>query len=89
MILSITTKDELLFNSYKKKVQNSIDTKNISKNILEYQYELAKCYMNGIGVKINHTDALYYFKISAEQGHRKSQYYLATYYEDGAYIKKI
>jgi TPR repeat protein len=82
------TKDELLFNSYKKKVQLALNNKNISENINDYQYELAYCYMNGIGVTINHIEALYYFKISAEKGHMKSQYYLATYYEDGIYIEK-
>jgi TPR repeat protein len=78
------TKDELLFNSYKKKVQKGGNDKNIS----IYQYELANCYMNGIGVNINHEEAIHYFKISAERGHTNSQYYLSYYYDEGKYIEK-
>ena len=78
------TKDELLFNSYKKKVQKGGN----DKDMCEYQYELAYCYMNGIGVKVNHKEALYYLKISAERGHSKAQYYISNYYEEGNYIEK-
>ena len=77
-------KDEMLFNNYKKKVQKGGNYK----NIVEIQYELANCYMNGIGVQINHKEALYYLKLSAEKGHMKSQYYLSNYYEEGKYIEK-
>ena len=77
-------KDELLFNSYKKKVQKG---KN-DKDMCEYQYELANCYMNGKGVIINHNEAVRYLKIAACNGHMKAQYYLGNYYEDGKYIKK-
>lgn len=77
-------KDELLFNRYKKKVQKGGNDKDIS----DYQYELANCYMYGKGVNINHNEALHYFKIASYCGHMKAQYYLGNYYEDGKYIEK-
>ena len=77
-------KEELLFNSYIKKVQKG----GHGKDSHMYQYELANCYMNGKGVKKNHTEAIRYLKIAAYGGHMKAQYYLCNYYEEGKYIKK-
>ena len=77
-------KDELLFNSYKKKVQKGGNYK----DICDYNYELANCYMNGKGVKKNDQEALPYLKIAARGGHMKAQFYLSNYYEEGKYIAK-
>ena len=77
-------KDELLFNSYKRKLEKGGNYK----DICEYHYELANCYMNGKGVKKNEQEALPYLKIAARGGHMKAQFYLSNYYEEGKYIDK-
>jgi len=77
-------KDELLFNSYNKKLQKGGNYK----DICDYNYELANCYMNGKGVKKNEKEALPYLKKAAYGGHMKAQFYLSHYYEEGKYIAK-
>ena len=76
---------ELEFDSYKKILQKGLVKYKNRKNI---EYKLAKCYMYGLGVKINHKEAIYYLKLSANKDHIEAQYYLSDYYEKGIYIDK-
>jgi len=50
---------------------------------LEAQFQLARCYMNGYGVKKNSSVAASWLNKSAEVGYAKSQYMLGLKYEEG------
>lgn len=76
---------ELEFDSYKKILQKGLVK---YKNRKFIEYKLAKCYMYGLGVKINHKEAIYYLKLSSNEGHMEAQYYLSDYYEKGKHIGK-
>lgn len=79
------TQEEIDFNSYKKILQKGL-VKYKDRNLIEYN--LAKCYMFGLGVKINHKEAIYYLKLAANENHMKAQYHLSQYYEKGIHIGK-
>ena len=85
MSVFIKNKEEIDFISYKKILQKGLVKYKDRKYI---EYKLAKCYMFGLGVKINHKEAIYYLKLSANEGHMKAQYYLSQYYEKGIHIGK-
>ena len=69
---------KLAFKWYKKAGEN---------NHIVALYKLAKCYMFGMGTKINRDESFKYCKQSAEQGHKYAQFELATFYDEGIHCK--
>jgi len=47
------------------------------------QYNLAICYLNGIGVSLDSSKAIQYYHSAADKGYVMAQYNLAICYEIG------
>ena len=52
------------------------------------QYDLGRCYANGIGVKQDAVQAAQLYQKAAEQGHKDAQLALADCYEQGRGVPK-
>jgi hypothetical protein len=49
----------------------------------EFQYRVGNCYYQGVGVDINHTEDVKWYRLAAEQGHAKAQNNLGYAYQKG------
>jgi uncharacterized protein len=56
--------------------------------LTEAQYQLGKCYEEGIGFLPSYTKAFSYYKLAADQGHATAQKHVALLYERGLGTRK-
>lgn len=52
------------------------------------QFDLGKCFHEGVDVQVNHEEALKWYTQSAEQGYFKAQHNLSLMYYNGVGVKK-
>jgi TPR repeat protein len=56
-------------------------------NYAHAQYKMARCYhLKRLGLKKDEKKAFEYYKLAASQNHKKAQYNLGVYYDDGGFI---
>ena len=52
------------------------------------QYSLAKCYLHGIGVNTDYSNAVYWLTKAANQGYIDAEFQLGECYRDGFGVEK-